>query len=79
MQETNPIEKTIGWIVRVIKTKDFKGEISIQYLLNPKDKNITSATDTGASLDALSIKKETEVLSIGTENGERMKYRSKKK
>jgi hypothetical protein len=69
MQETNPIEKTIGWIVRVIKTKDFNGEISIQYLLNPKDKNITSAIDTGASLDALWIKLKCLALGQKMEKG----------
>src|SRR5690554_551716 len=41
-QETNPIEKSIGWIVRVVKTNDLKEVISIQCSLIPKDEKTTS-------------------------------------
>jgi hypothetical protein len=77
-QDTNPIEKSIGWVVRIIKMNDLKEEISIQCSLMPKDEKTTSAIDTEESLDSLWIENETEVVSIGTEDGEMMKYRAEK-
>lgn len=76
--DTNPIEKSIGWIVRVIKTNHLKEDVSIQCSLIPKDEKTTSDIDTGESLDSLWIENETEVVSIGTEDGEMMKYRAEK-
>jgi hypothetical protein len=55
-----------------------KEEVSIQYLLIPKDEKITSEIDTGESLDSLWIENETELVSIGTEYGEMMKYCAEK-
>lgn len=77
-QDTNPIEKSIGWVVRVIKTNDLKEEVSIQCSLIPTDEKTTSDIDTGESLDSLWIENETDVVSIGTEDGEMMKYRAEK-
>jgi hypothetical protein len=78
IEVTNPVEKTIGWIVRVIKTNDLKEEISIECSLIPKDDSIISDVDSGEHLDSLWIEDKTEVVSIGTEDGEMMKYRSEK-
>jgi len=77
-EDTNPIETTHGWIVRVIKKNNLKEEISIKCTLTPKDKTITSSIDTGEYLDSLWIENEANVVSIGTEDGEMMKYRSEK-
>jgi hypothetical protein len=77
-QDTNPIETAIGWIVRILKINDLKEEISIECSLSPKDKKIISSIDTGESLDSLCIENDTDVVSIGTEDGEMMKYRSEK-
>ena len=55
-----------------------KEEVSIQCSLNPEDEKITSEIDTGEHLDSLWIENEIEVVSIGTEDGEMMKYRAEK-
>tara|TARA_B110000967_G_C18892871_1_gene568562 strand:- start:1791 stop:2474 length:684 start_codon:yes stop_codon:yes gene_type:complete len=77
-KDTNPIETAFGWIVRILKTNDLKEKISIECSLSPINEEITSDIDTGEFLDSLCIENETDVISIGTEDGEMMKYRSEK-
>ena len=72
------IEASIGWIVRLIKTSNSKSNLEFQCNLTPKYSDITSEPDTGESLLALWIENETDVVSIGSEDGEMMKYRAEK-
>ena len=78
MKDTNPVEDAKGWIVRLQKINDINEEIFIQCSLIPNKNNITSCINTGENLDSLWIENETDVVSIGTEDGEMMKFRSEK-
>lgn len=73
-----PIESSMGWIVRVLKTNRAKEKIAIQCLLTPKDEAVVSEIDSGEHLDALWIENETEIVSIGTEDGYVMKNRAER-
>jgi len=72
------IENSIGWIIRLIKTSNDKSDLKFQCVLSPKSKNVTSEPDTGESLLAVWIENETDVVSIGAEDGEMMRYRAEK-
>jgi hypothetical protein len=78
VKETNPIENSKGWIVRISKINDEKESLSLQCRLNPKGEHVTAEVDSGEGLDALWIEDQEEVVSIGTEDGEMMKFRAEK-
>lgn len=75
---TNPIEKGMGWIIRVLKTNDLSEKFSMECSLNPNNEKVTADIDPGESLDSLWIENEWDVVSIGTEDGEMMKFRAEK-
>lgn len=72
----NSIDKSMGWILRIRKKNEIREKITIECSLVSKNKKTSSEIDVGEHLDSLHFENETDVLSIGTEDGEMMKYRS---
>jgi hypothetical protein len=73
-----PVEETKGWIVRITKRTEISEQVTIYCELKTTDLAITSEPDSGESLDAVWIENKTHFLSIGTEDGERLRFRAEK-
>ena len=77
MKETiYPVEKTKGWIIRITKNTDDIEAVKLNCLLKSEEVEITGDPDGGQHLDAISFENKTHCLSIGTEDGEVVKYRA---
>jgi hypothetical protein len=71
-----PVEKTKGWIIRITKKTNYTENIKIRCELKDHKKDVSSFVDSGEHLDAIWIENTTHFLSIGTEDGEVLKYRA---
>lgn len=65
-----------GWIIRVTKNNELKEKLSFKCYMNRNSKDVVSEVDCGEHFHALWIENETNVVSIGTEDGEIMKARA---
>jgi hypothetical protein len=72
------IEDSKGWIIRITKTNTSKESLLFTCLLFRNSQDIRSEVDSGEHLDSLWIENKTDVISIGTEDGEMMKSRALK-
>jgi hypothetical protein len=70
------IEKSIGFIFQIIKLNNKKENLKFKCILENNDSKATSEPDTGEHLLAIWIDDNKNVVSIGTEDGEAMKYRA---
>ncbi|SHH61359.1 hypothetical protein SAMN04488109_4631 [Chryseolinea serpens] len=71
-----PVDDSKGWIFRITKKNSNVEQLKINCELVSTDSGITSTPDSGEDLDAIWIENKTHVLSIGTEDGERLKCRA---
>ncbi|MFD2561168.1 hypothetical protein [Aquimarina rubra] len=72
------IQSSIGWIFRITKLNENSETLNFDCSLVRTSTEITSEPDTGENLQAIWIKDKKNVVSIGTEDGEMMKYRAEK-
>jgi hypothetical protein len=73
-----PIESSKGWIVRIKKTADDKEQLILSCKLTKISNEVKGYVDSGEHLDAVWIENNKEVVSIGTEDGEMLKYRAER-
>ena len=71
-----PVDDSKGWIFRITKKNSNVEQLTINCELVSNDPDISSTPDSGEHLDAIWIANKTHVLSIGTEDGEVLKYRA---
>lgn len=67
---------SIGWIIRVTKLNELIEPLTFKCYMDRNSKKVVSGVDCGEHLHALWIENETDVVSIGTEDGEVMKARA---
>ncbi|WP_299626857.1 hypothetical protein [uncultured Tenacibaculum sp.] len=72
------IQSSIGWIFRITKLNDNNETLNFDCSLERTSTEITSEPDTGENLQAIWIEDKKNVVSIGTEDGEMMRYRAEK-
>lgn len=70
------VERFYGWIILIIKEKDIIEQIEIACQLKTSNPDIRTSQDGGENLDAVLMENKTHFLSIGTEDGESLKWRS---
>ena len=72
------IKDSKGWIIRIIKLNDLQEALSFKCYMDEISDEVVSRVDCGEHLHAVWIEDETNVVSIGTEDGEVMKTRALK-
>ena len=72
------IEDSKGWIIRITKLNDLQEALAFKCYMDKNSDKVVSEVDCGEHLHALWIENETNVVSIGTEDGEVMKARALK-
>jgi hypothetical protein len=79
VKETDyPIEDFKGWIVRILKTNNLNESLSLICELSPDSDDLLSDVTTGEHLDSVWIGNKSEEISIGTEDGEMLRYRAER-
>jgi hypothetical protein len=73
-----PIESSKGWIVRITKTAATKELLAVSCVLTKLSDEVKGYSDSGEHLDAVWIEDQKHVVSIGTEDGEMLKYRAER-
>lgn len=73
-----PIESSKGWVIRIRKITSDQEQLTLCCKLLKVSDKIKAIVDSGEHLDAVWIESDQEVVSIGTEDGEMLKYRAER-
>ena len=72
------VEQSKGWLIKTTKISRTKEQLIFSCELDVVDSSITISPNSGEYLDSVWIENQTDVLSIGTEDNEMLKYRASK-